>query len=165
MAIILMCALIVIATFCIIEAYIILEGAGNGEASNSFDEFGGSIEPFDQRLKAPDDGHVVWDPTTNTVPRNLPKHAPFGSSPVNGQTLVMGPVIEIRPIDLPVEPVVERIPDVVEGPFEEPEVPKEDDPVVVLPPVEEGPFLDDELLIPKLPSLIELETLAELEGE
>jgi len=174
MAIILMGALIVIATFCIIEAYIILEGAGNGEASNSFEEFGGSMEPYDQRLKAPDDRHVVWDPTTNTVPRNLPKHAPFGPSPVQGQTLVIGPVKEIRPIDVPEEPVVEDIPDVVEGPFEEPKVPldeplaeepKEDDPDIVLPPVVEGPYPNDEFLIPNMPSLIELETLAELEGE
>ncbi len=167
---ILMVALFAIAAFCLIEAYIVWEGVDNNEGSNSFGEFDRSIEPYDHRLMAPDDVPIVWDPTTNTVPRNLPRHAPFGPEPILGQTLVMGPVIGIRPIDVPEEPVVEEIPDVVEGPFEETEEPlieepMEDDPAVMLPPVEEGSYPDDELLIPNLPSLIELETLAKLEGE
>lgn len=168
-AIILMVALFAIAAFCLIEAYIVWEGVGNDEGSNSFEEFERSIDPYDQRLMAPDDGTMVWDPATNMVPRNLPKHAPFGEGPAQGQTLVMGPVIEIRPIDVPEEPVVEETPEVVEGPLEETpeevEEPKEDDPDIVLPPVEEGPYPDDELEIPKLPSLMELETLTHLEGE
>lgn len=170
-AIILMCALIAIAGFCIIEAYIIWEGTGNGDGSNSFEEFDSSFEQHDNSVTDPDDGPMVWDPYTNTVPRNLPKHAPFGESPVQGQTLVMGPVIEIRPIDIPDELEVEEPPEIVEKPFEEPteepevKEPKKDNPDIVLPPVEEGPYPDDELLIPNLPSLIELETLAELEGK
>jgi hypothetical protein len=171
-AIILMCALIAIAGFCLIEAYIIWEGMGNGDGSNSFDEFDRSFEPYDNRGTAPDDEPMVWDPYTNTVPRNLPKHAPFGTNPVQGQTKVMGPVVEIRPIEVPEEPEIEKTkePEVAEGPFEEPEEPEveepeEDNPDIVLPPVEERPFPDDELLIPKLLPLIELETLAELEGE